>query len=422
MFGVAETPIKAITEYMSPSNGDFTGYYKELYKIVASSNLVLSKLPAPEGILTAAQEKQITAEAKFLRGFGYFLLARAFGDVPMPLTAYNPDQNTISCTPRAQVFAQAIKDMSESAADLPATYPAVDKGRVTKGAALAYLANAYMYVTDWEKAKAAHDQLFALNLYALAADPQTPFSTKKKNTAEYQAENIFEVQYREKADFNWGSAPEQGHLLEAFTGPRDIGAKFNQWGGWGERLVNIKTANSFEPTDLRRTKMLIKHGESYKGEFMTETLDSPEEWAVNKQTKSAFSTKYWLGPSGNSLSEQNLPQMRYAEVLLNHAEIQFKRNNPTDAYEYINKVRRRANLLDLPVKTDPVAFMQDLMDERRHELLFEPNLWFHYTRTGTAAKFLLDKHGITMDPRWNLFPIPERDRNVNPNLCANGYE
>jgi hypothetical protein len=95
--------------------------------------------------------------------------------------------------------------------------------------------------------------------------------------------------------------------------------------------------------------------------------------------------------------------------------------NVPEAYNALNQVRARAKLPALPVQTNETAFLSDLMKERRLELLFEPNLWFHYTRTGTAATFLQSEYGITWQDKWAHFPIPERERSINPNLCTNGY-
>jgi hypothetical protein len=51
----------------------------------------------------------------------------------------------------------------------------------------------------------------------------------------------------------------------------------------------------------------------------------------------------------------------------------------------------------------------------------EPNLWWHYTRTGTAKAFLKNEHGVDMEDRWVHFPIPGREKAFNPNICSNGY-
>lgn len=96
---------KPFQNYMATGANQFLDYWTNLYKIVGSANLVLDKVAtAPAGILTDAEKSSMSAQAKFLRGFAYFMLARAYGDVPMPLTAYSPEQNSLSCTPNADVF------------------------------------------------------------------------------------------------------------------------------------------------------------------------------------------------------------------------------------------------------------------------------------------------------------------------------
>jgi hypothetical protein len=114
--------------------------------------------------------------------------------------------------------------------------------------------------------------------------------------------------------------------------------------------------------------------------------------------------------------------MRYSEFLLNYAEILFELAKPIEAYAQLNAVRTRAKLRERRVSTDKEVFMQTLMNERRWELGMEPNIWFHYTRTERAATFLASEYGVTFNPAWFRFPIPQRDRNQNPNLCQNpGY-
>jgi hypothetical protein len=419
---------KPFLNYMSPGNGPFLDYWTNLYKIVANANLVLDKTATAGAILTDAEKASLSAQAKYLRGWAYFMLARAYGDIPMPMGYYKPDQNSLSCTLKADVFKQVVKDLSEAAAALPEAedWPAADRGRATKGAALAYLANAQMYLKDWASAAKATADLMALNKpkYELAADVQTPFSIVKKNAPEYRKENIFEVQYREKAgdNFHWGDVPNGGHLLAGLTSPRDVGNKWASWGGWGEYMINKKLVDAYNPADERRTKMIKMRGESYKGELMTETM-GPNDWGTNAaaQKDVGYSTKYWLGNDGGILAPQNLPMMRYSEVLLNYAEILFMQGKQNEAYSALNEVRARAKVPALPTSADPATFMSQLMQERRFELIFEPNLWFHYTRTGTAASFLQTVHGISWQEKWQHFPIPDRERSVNPKLCSNGY-
>ncbi|MEP7277171.1 MAG: RagB/SusD family nutrient uptake outer membrane protein [Bacteroidota bacterium] len=420
---------KPIENYMNTGASQFLDYWTGLYKIVGSANLEIDKVAtAPEGILTDNEKSSLSAQAKFLRGWAYFMLARAYGDVPMPLNAYTAEQNSLSCTPNADVFKQVVKDLTEAAAVLPELndWSADDRGRATKGAALAYLANAQMYLKDWTNADKASTDLFALNKpkYELAADIHAPFSVLKKNDDDYKKENIFEVQYREKAgdNFYWGDVPNGGQLLAGSTSPRDVGNDWASWGGWGEDMINKKLVDAYDTADKRRKQLVKLRGESYKGELMATTM-GPNDWGTNAaaQKDVGYSTKYWLGNDGGTLAPQNLPMMRFAEVLLNYAEILFMESKPTEAYAALNQVRARANVPALLVSATPAVFMADLMRERRFELIFEPNLWFHYTRTETAAAFLQTVYGITWQKKWSHFPIPDRERSVNPNLCSNGY-
>ncbi|HEY0054854.1 MAG TPA: RagB/SusD family nutrient uptake outer membrane protein [Pedobacter sp.] len=434
--GGDEKPFSGSLAAYMQGNADMQAYYRMYFQIAANSNVVISKLADVQpGVLTEAENNLIRGQAKFLRGYAYFNLARAFGDVPMPLAIYEPSQNTLPCTKKADIFKQVIADLMDAEANLPEAnvYGSGDRGRVTRGAALAYLANTYMYTEEWAKAKIETDKLMALTKpkYALAADPQTPFSIKNKNTPEYIAENIFEIQGRDGSDrqFQWGGTPNTGTLVPVFTTP-GVGAKFTPVsnGGWGEWIINKKAVESFEPGDKRLTKMIVKHGgTNYRGEFFTEDMTA-DAWKNNQKFNSAWTTKYWLGPAPTAvpggasfLSHQYLPQMRFAEVLLNYAEIQFKLGNltgPEGAYEYLNKVRRRAGLPEILTSAN---FIATLMNERRHELVMEPNLWWHYTRTGTAKAFLKNEHGVDMEDRWVHFPIPGREKAFNPNICSNGY-
>ena len=420
LVGSDEQP-KPLAEYMSPSTPTFQEYWAGFFRILTKANLVLDKLPG--STIDNTDKVIIEGEAKFLRGFAYFNLARAFGNVPLLLISYEGSQNNAECTPEDEVWDQVIKDLMEASQQLPtrAGWGADNLGRATKGTALAYLANAYMYKKDWTNATKASTDLITLGEYNLLADVRDVFSEKTPNNNE----SIFEVQYRNISDGNivWSGQPNAGSSLAEWTAPRNIGDAYAQAGGWGETIAKRKLADSFEPGDDRRTKLIKIPGEKYKGETMSDTLLIPLNVA---QSKSAFSTKYWLGPQlitgVTYLSDQNVPVMRYAEFLLNYAEILFESGKTTEGYMQMNLVRQRAKLPALPASADKPTFITALMKERRHELNFEPNLWFHYTRTGTAADFLQTVYGITMNAAWNKFPIPQPDRDQNPKLCQNtGY-
>lgn len=420
LIGVDQLP-KPLESFMLPSNNVFQQYGNAFHKVVSRANLILDKLPGSP--IDDAEKIVIEGEARFLRGFSHFNLARAFGDIPLLLKPYETSQNNAECTPEDEVWDQVIKDLTEASEKLPTRtdWGPDNLGRATKGTALAYLANAYIYKQDWTNAEKSSQALIMLGEYNLLPDVRDAFSEQTPNNDE----SIFEIQYRDVTDGNyvWGGQPNAGTILPERTAPRNIGDKYAPAGGWGEQILNRKLADSYEAGDDRRAKLIKIPGEKYKGEKMDDTLFIPLNIVQNR---SAFSTKYWLGPQLNAgqtfLGGQNIPVMRYAEFLLNYAEILFELNNPVEAYANLNLVRARAKLSNKPVSTDKETFMTVLMNERRWELNNEPNLWFHYTRTGRAADFLQTVHGVTFNTAWNKFPIPQPDRDQNPRLCQNpGY-
>jgi hypothetical protein len=416
---VSEVPFD-LNVFLTPGNSAFLQLWTKCYAISSNANLILAKLETAPAEIPANQKLIMAAEAKFLRGFAYFNLARAFGSVPLITTVFEESQLKISCSAEEKVWDQVIADFKDAAAGLPEanTWGVNNKGRASKGAAFAYLANAYMYKKNWAEAATASQSLLNLSTpkYKLLDDIRDVFSLANENNDE----SIFEVQYRrvDNGQFQWGSTPNNGHILNEVSAPRSIGDLYAPFGGWGETVVNQKVAAAYEPNDERRTKMLKIPGETYKGEQMTTAITIP---ANTTQARSAFSTKYWLGPIADFLGGQNIPMMRFSEFLLNYSEILFEQGNAPNAYLNLNLVRKRAKVADLPVSADKATFLSDLMKERRRELIYEPNLWWHYTRTGTASKFLLDNYSIVMKTQWKHYPIPQAELDQNANLCKNGY-
>jgi hypothetical protein len=414
---------KELVSYMSPSNKAFIGLWKTNYNVIAKSNLVLDKLA--DAPINNSIKPMIEAEAKFLRGFAYYHLASAFGNVPLITKIYETSQNSMECSTEAEVLALVISDLTYASQILPTKsgWGSENLGRATKGAAYAFLAAAYMQAKEWAKAEKASVDLMNLGGYRLLSDVRDVFNPDSPNSDE----SIFEIQQRLIKDnqIDWGGpAPTRGSTLPVDTAPQNIGSFWAPGGGWGGFSANRKLADSFEPGDERRTKLMVIPGESYRGSRMSATLTIP---VVPRWDKSAWSTKYWVGPnpagSGASyLSDSNIIAMRYAEFLLNYSEILFELGKTDQAYDQLNKIRDRAKLPALVSSGDKATFMTALMKERRWELNFEPNLWYHFMRTGIAADFLQNEYGITMDPAWNKFPIPQSEIDQNPNLCQNpGY-
>ena len=131
--------------------------------------------------------------------------------------------------------------------------------------------------------------------------------------------------------------------------------------------------------------------------------------------------KYESNPFSNFDADNNFIVFRYADVLLMAAEAS---GAGTQAYNYINQVRKRAGLGDISSSTAG-SFEDHLLQERRVELAFENHRWYDLLRFGTAvstmnAQFAQQGFSITINENDLLFPIPHRE--VDLGLTQNpGY-
>ena len=95
--------------------------------------------------LPAETKKQYLAQAKFLRAFWYFYLVQTWGDVPLHTEFITVPSQSAKRDPASEVYKLIIKDLTESAADLPdkPTAPFLGKA-ATKPVALFFLSKAYL--------------------------------------------------------------------------------------------------------------------------------------------------------------------------------------------------------------------------------------------------------------------------------------
>ncbi len=136
------------------SSNDYLGFWNTLYIDINTANGVLQYGAAAD--MPAATKTQVLAQAKFLRAFCYYNLVTTFGDVPLHIT-FNTDASAADTrSPQADVYAQIIKDLTESSADLPAL-PAAGTGKpATKPVAQFLLAKTYLW-RGWSSAGQASD-------------------------------------------------------------------------------------------------------------------------------------------------------------------------------------------------------------------------------------------------------------------------
>ncbi|MEZ7499720.1 RagB/SusD family nutrient uptake outer membrane protein [Flavobacterium sp. Arc3] len=361
-------------------------------------------------------KKQVIAEARFLRAYYHFELVKWFGGIPMKGDARFKvgDEKTIPRSTVKEVYASIEADLiyaSENLAALPS-----QKGRATKGAALALLGKAYLYQDNFPKAATTLESLITAGNYSLVADYNSIFEAEGENGAE----SVFEVQYSDVkgASFDCLQCSE-GNVAVGFSGPRNYtGTLFTS--GFSFNIPTPKIVNAFEVGDNRKAVAILdfkdwatKTGATY-GKGYEDTGYFNRKYIPRKRSTKAAGDLNLTNPN-------NYRSIRYADVLLMAAEA-FNRSGLSDvkARGYLNQVRRRAfGDLNHDISASGAALTDFILTERKIELVGEGHRFFDLVRTKKAAQEIT---GFTAGKN-ELFPIPiEEIQFANGNWTQNpGY-
>ena len=377
------------------------------YKTITIANIAIARIP---GIaMNESLKNRLLGEAKFLRALMYFNMVRMFGSIPLLVEEINP----LTPTPASaeSVYTQIISDLDFATANLPDGYDAGNgRGRATNGAANALLAKVYLTQKQWDKAATAAKKVIDSNRYTLWEDFADVFKLSSRNGKEA----IFSVGFGDAggAIIFWEAGQFQVRLL-----PRELsveGVKNSQ--GW--QIPTEYLYNQYDADDRRRAVT-----------FITEITDP----VTGTTTIRPYIQKYWdraAEPTGNE-SSNDFPVLRYADVLLMYAEANNELGQTAIAETYINKIRKRArfNGADyLPTVPDYTGLNKEqmrnaILKERQLEFVAEGQRWFDLARTGTLAeKVPLAKSGVTPQEKNYLYPIPQREIDLNNALEQNtGY-
>lgn len=141
---------------ISPTDGQFSNYWKINYEGVSRANDAIAHLPdAP--IQSPEKKERLLAEAKFLRAFFYYKLNMLFKGVPLYLEPVGLNEFVKGRDSEEAVWKQILTDLQDviTCEALPLKYESDsgEYGRVTKGAAYALRGKVYMWLKQWNKAE-----------------------------------------------------------------------------------------------------------------------------------------------------------------------------------------------------------------------------------------------------------------------------
>ncbi len=389
-----------------PINSSIQETWTMHYKAITIANIAIARIPGIS--MNAVLKTRLLNEAYFLRGLLYFDMVRMFGKIPLVLQEVEP---LLPETANVDaIYTQILSDLT-AAENLPDSYPVGQgRGRATKGAAKSILAKVYLTLGRWQECAAKCKEVINSNQYALWANYADVFKLSGRGGKEA----IFSVGFGDAggAIIFW----EAGQFNVRLLPPQLVVEGVDNPQGWQVPTLNLY--NAYDAADQRRAVT-----------FITE-IHNPNG---STSTIKPYIKKYWdrvAEPKANG-SANDFPVIRYADVLLMLAEASNELGNTADAHLYINMVRKRARFngtVDLSTTPDYAnlskeAFRAAVLKERRMEFVAEGQRWFDLVRTKTLETLVpVAKPGITPAARNYLYPIPQREIDLNPKLGQNaGY-
>ena len=416
--------------------------------------------------------KTFPYQARLLRAFYLFELARRYGDIPVPMKMLSIEEaNSIEKTPFDQVIAFIVAECDECAANLPTTYIGMlddEYGRVTKGFALAVKTKALLYAASklhnpemdaqkWKAAAIAAQDVINLNLYVLdsgdkvntTSSPENILVRMNSESSSFEEYN-FPVRFTEgQRTYMSGTYPTQ-NLVDAFQTMNgyDVTLTAN---GWECNDPEFDPARPYDNRDPRFARTILANGMDFKGTKI-ETFVGGADYSATRNDLGSV-TGYYLRkyineatsftPEAEAEYKHHWVIYRYAETLLTYAEAAneyFKDPTATDseltmsALDALNQVRVNAQM-PLSTANDYDSFVEAVRREWRVEFAFEDHRFWDVRRWNIGATTQNQVDGVsivktdkgldytrtmvekrTWADRMNLYPIPKSELFSNPNL------
>ncbi len=405
-------------------------FWQYTFNHVKDANNLLKALP--NVAISDEEKKLVEGQARALRAFLYFDAVRVYNGVPLILEA-TTDIDFLKTVPRATpeaIYEAIIDDLKFAIDALPNRWDdASDQGRITSGAAAAMLAKVYLTMAGFPLNQTDKYQMAKTLLenfvdkksygshYALFDDYADMFDDKKAPGNEgVWVINFTRGTFGQGSDFHTNYAP-----LELYYAG---GLGLTYGGGWSNGIPTDKFYNSYDKENDKR----------FAHTYWSSTAEIPDEYdaLVPKDTDGnpkhipfyrPHVKKFREKTPNNNSHRTGLDHsiIRYADVLLMYAEV-LNELNDDRKYDYVNKVRKRAGLGDLPQMSQN-EFRDHIMLERAWELCFEGDRKFDLVRWGVYA---------TRTPEWNpqvvgnikpqkheFWPVPQSQIDTNPNLTQN---
>lgn len=423
---------------------------------------------------------RLICEARFIRAYLYFEMVKRYGGVPLITVPQElTDDLYVKRTSTKECFEFITNELKTCVEGLPDSYSANDLGRVTKGAAKAFLGrvllfraspqfnpnnNSQLWQTAYEYNKETLEYLLAQG-YALYDDygelfldemnKEVVFAIRFENPTRTQSRDASVRPIKFSQNYTGGCHPTQ-ETVDRFPTVDGTTYTYADW----EKEGSGDIFKLWENRDKRFYATIVYQGSTYFNETMELNENAQNDYAYGKNvgSKTGYYSKKAIDQSLSITDSQqsgtDYIDIRLAEVMLNYAEAAVEINKSDEAFDVLKQIRKRAGINEtssdsklqglvygLNPNMGQDEMRQAVRDERFIELLFEQKRlwdlrrWMIYDEImngqgkrhalvlnkqsdGTYTYYLYDRDNTPMISNSQMYflPMKKGEINNNPNL------
>lgn len=371
----------------TPTNGALNDRWKALYEGVKRSNTALQVLAKAGSAVSAAGQKNIAGQARFLRAWYHFQARITYGKAPYLDEKIDADLSVgviDGVSNDADIFPKIVEDAKFAYENLPAAQDAV--GRINKWAAGALYGKILMFTKDYATAKTVLTDVVnnGTNSLGVKYDLMTNYGDNFNLDFDNSKESVFAFQASSNDNAsarngNWGdllnTPSATGGGGAGFYTPTYFFANTFKTDATGLPVANPQNTEVFDPfaqagftrytgnVDTRLDWTIGRDGVPFYdwGTYLTSWPrdKSAGPYAGKKtmirssQVASTHDASIWFIGGGTAL---NLNLIRFSDVILlaAEAEIEAPGGSLTNAFNLVNRVRTRAkNSAKVKTYVDP---------------------------------------------------------------------
>jgi hypothetical protein len=308
-----------------------------------------------------------------------------------------PPRNTIK-----EVYTQIISDLNKAYSmislnqgqNMTISSTKVSRGMtsefISKYAAKALLAKVYLTMGDWQNAKDAALDVVNNSGFTLVTAGNYVSYWADPSARDDKVETLFEISSDAAANLS-------SNQLSAFYQQPPI--------GYGDLWVTNDLYNQYSTTDVRRSVILT-------GNVSGQTI-----YINNKYSNTA-----------NPADKDDIKVIRFADVVLILTEAYAHLSDEAQALNYLNMVAEARDPSFAGYTSSGVQLLSDIINERRKELAFEGDRYWDLMRLNLPitnhlkTQIPYNPFPIAITDIHRIFPIPQAEIDVNPNITQNpGY-